>query len=120
MKISKASLNSRQERTLMQAGSNALVTDKTRFAMPESAIGLFPDAGASVFLGRCPRPLALCLGMTGRIIGAADCLMLGLAHAMVPSDVMTRLRDELLRCDSSEIDEVIDQHGGWPEAFQTS
>ncbi|HCV88365.1 MAG TPA: 3-hydroxyisobutyryl-CoA hydrolase [Alphaproteobacteria bacterium] len=99
---------------LMQAGSHALVTDKTRFAMPESAIGLFPDAGASVFLGRCPRPLALCLGMTGRIIGAADCLMLGLAHAVVPSDVMTRLRDELLRCDSSEIDEVIDLYRADP------
>lgn len=92
---------------LMQASSHAVVTDKTRFAMPESAIGLFPDAGASVFLGRCPRPLALCLGMTGRIIGAADCLMLGLAQAMVRSDSVDRLRAALLECETSEIDAVI-------------
>ncbi len=99
---------------LMQASSHAIVTDKSRFAMPESAIGLFPDAGASVFLGRCPRALALCLGMTGRIIGAADCLMLGLAQAMVPSDIVERLRAELLKCDSSEIDAVIARHRADP------
>ena len=92
---------------LMQAGSHAVVTEKTRFAMPESAIGLFPDAGASVFLGRCPRPLALCLGMTGRIIGAADCLMLGLAGAMVPAESMMPLRAALLGCGAEEIDAVI-------------
>ena len=71
---------------LMQCSTHMIVTEKSRFAMPESAIGLFPDAGASVFLGRCPRDIALLLGLTGRIIGAADCLMLGLAGAMVPSD----------------------------------
>ena len=99
---------------LMQAGSHAIVTDKTRFAMPESAIGLFPDAGASVFLGRCPRPLALCLGMTGRIIGAADCLMLGLAQAMVPTASIDRLRSALLECDSDQIDAVIARHRADP------
>ena len=101
---------------LMQAGSHAIVTEKTRFAMPESAIGLFPDAGASVFLGRCPRPLALCLGMTGRIIGAADCLMLGLAQVMVPADSVNDLRAELLTCDTAEIDTVIARHRADPGA----
>ena len=37
--------------------------------------------------------------MTGRIIGAADCLMLGLAGAMVPSDSIGDLRAALLACD---------------------
>jgi enoyl-CoA hydratase len=92
---------------LMQCSTNAVVSDTTRFAMPEAAIGLFPDAGASVFLGRCPRPVALCLGLTGHIIGAADCLMLGLAGAMVPSDSMVTLRQALLGCDSADIDHVI-------------
>ncbi|MGC6454694.1 MAG: enoyl-CoA hydratase/isomerase family protein [Candidatus Puniceispirillaceae bacterium] len=99
---------------LMQAGSHAIVTDKTRFAMPESAIGLFPDAGASVFLGRCPRSLALYLGMTGSIIGAADCLMLGLAGAMVPADSIDRLRDALLASDTGDIDAVIARHRADP------
>ena len=92
---------------LMQCSTHMIVTEKSRFAMPESAIGLFPDAGASVFLGRCPRDIALLLGLTGRIIGAADCLMLGLAGAMVPSDSIDDLRASLLACDVSEIDDVI-------------
>ena len=99
---------------LMQAGSHAIVTDTTRFAMPESAIGLYPDAGASVFLGRCPRSLALYLGMTGKIIGAADCLMLGLANAMVPSAEVTMLKDALLACSADEIDDVITQYRSDP------
>jgi len=92
---------------LMQCSTHIVVSDTTRFAMPETAIGLFPDAGASVFLGRCPRPAALCLGLTGHVIGAADCLMLGLAGAMVPSDNMPALRPALLGCDSADIGDVI-------------
>ena len=99
---------------LMQAGSHAIVTDTTRFAMPESAIGLYPDAGASVFLGRCPRSLALYLGMTGKIIGAADCLMLGLANAMVPSAEMTALTGALLACSADEIDDIITRYRSDP------
>lgn len=92
---------------LMQSSSHAVVSDKTRFAMPESAIGLFPDAGASIFLGRCPRPLALLMGLTGRIIGAADCMLLGLARGVVPSERMQDLRARLLACTADQIDDVI-------------
>ena len=99
---------------LMQAGSHAIVSDTTRFAMPESAIGLYPDAGASVFIGRCPRSLALYLGMTGKIIGAADCLMLGLANAMVPSADVTALKDALLACSVDEIDDVVTRYRSDP------
>lgn len=39
---------------------------RTVFAMPECAIGLFPDIGASAFLQRLPWPgLGLWLGLTG-------------------------------------------------------
>lgn len=99
---------------LMQAGSHAIVTDTTRFAMPESAIGLYPDAGASLFLGRCPRSLSLYLGMTGKIIGAADCLMLGLANAMVQSTEVTALKDALLVCSADKIDDIITQYRSDP------
>ena len=101
---------------LMQCSTHAVVSDTTRFAMPESAIGLFPDAGASVFLGRCPRPVALLLGLTGHIIGAADCLMLGLANAMVPAESMAALRQALLDCDCADIDSVIDRFRADPGA----
>ena len=94
---------------LMQSCTHSVVTDTTRFAMPESAIGLFPDAGASLFLGRCPRSVALLMGVTGRIISGADCLMLGLAKVLVPSARIAELRDALLASEAAEIDGVLDR-----------
>ncbi|MDX1737604.1 MAG: enoyl-CoA hydratase/isomerase family protein, partial [Alphaproteobacteria bacterium] len=35
-------------------GSHRIVSEKTLFAMPETAIGLFPDVGGSWFLNTCP------------------------------------------------------------------
>lgn len=92
---------------LMQASSIAVVTDTTKFAMPESAIGLFPDAGASVFLGRCPRAMGLFLGFTGRFISGGDCLMLGLSHNMVKTHDVAKLQSALLAAKRDEIDDVI-------------
>ena len=43
---------------LAQHSQHIVMTETTRFAMPESAIGLFPDVGASLFLGRCPKSVA--------------------------------------------------------------
>lgn len=84
--------------------THVVVTENTRFAMPESSIGLFPDAGASLFFGRCPRPVARLLGMIGHVINGADCLLLGLASAMVPSDDIAALQEALLRVDASGVD----------------
>ena len=90
--------------------SHVVVTETTRFAMPESGIGLFPDAGASLFFGRCPRPVARLLGMIGHVINGADCLLLGLATAMVPSDNIAALQEALLRVDVSAVDDLISDY----------
>ena len=87
--------------------SHIIMSETTRFAMPETSIGLFPDVGASLFLGRCPLPVARLLGMTGYIIHGADCMMLGLATAMVASEQIAELKQSLLYCAVSEIDQVI-------------
>jgi enoyl-CoA hydratase len=76
--------------------------------MPETAIGLFPDATASLFLGRCPRPVALWLGTTGAMIDGADCMMLGLAHAVVKSTDIDALAGALAACAPDDIDNVIE------------
>tara|TARA_R110000787_G_scaffold86057_2_gene183124 strand:+ start:7460 stop:8533 length:1074 start_codon:yes stop_codon:yes gene_type:complete len=60
-------------------GSHRVATERTRFAMPEVGIGLFPDVGGSWFLSRCPGEIGTYLGMTGAIINAADCLYAGIA-----------------------------------------
>ena len=94
---------------LMNGCNFRVVTETSRLAMPETAIGLFPDVGASLFLGRCPTPVARLLGMHGHRLGAADCLLLGLATAQVPSTSLVALREKLLACDVADIGSVIRQ-----------
>lgn len=62
-----------------------IVTERTKMAMPEVNIGLFPDVGGSYFLSRAPGRLGVFLGVTGEVIGAADALYAGLADVFVPS-----------------------------------
>ncbi len=60
-----------------------LVTEKSRIAMPEVTIGLFPDAGATCLLKNMPRHLAVFLGCTGAQMNGADALAIGVAtHAV--------------------------------------
>jgi enoyl-CoA hydratase/carnithine racemase len=61
-----------------------IVTDRTKMAMPEVNIGLFPDVGGSHFLSHAPGQLGNYLGLTGLTVGAADALYLGLADVFVP------------------------------------
>ena len=91
---------------IAQHCSHIIVTETTRFAMPESSIGLFPDVGASLFLGRCPTPVARLLGMVGHIINGADCLVLGLATTLVETAAMPPLMTALLACDGTDIDDL--------------
>ena len=61
-----------------------IVTERTKMAMPEVNIGLFPDVGGSHFLSHAPGQLGQYLGLTGLTIGAADALYVGLADVFVP------------------------------------
>lgn len=74
-----------------QGCSLRLVTERTRMAMPETAIGLFPDVGASFFLSRLPPALANYLGLVGQTISGADALACGLADRLVRSDMLDEL-----------------------------
>ncbi len=73
-----------------------VVTEKTRIAMPEVTIGLFPDAGATWLLSQMPAHAATFLAMTGAHSNAADALALGLAGYSIPAaeraEVLERLR----------------------------
>src|SRR4051812_11777145 len=68
---------------LAQGCALRLVGERTRMAMPETAIGLFPDVGGSYFLSRCPGELGPYLGLVGPTIHAADAIYCGLADAHV-------------------------------------
>ncbi|HRO82140.1 MAG TPA: enoyl-CoA hydratase/isomerase family protein [Alicycliphilus denitrificans] len=71
---------------ISQGGSLRIVTERTRMAMPETAIGLFPDVGGGYFLSRCPGRVGEWLALTGDTIGAADAIAFGLADGFLPAD----------------------------------
>ncbi|WP_201614194.1 enoyl-CoA hydratase/isomerase family protein [Psychrobacter sp. JCM 18902] len=70
---------------LMAGCSHRLVTERTRFAMPEINIGLFPDASGSWFLRRMPAKTGLFLGLTGAMCNGSDALLANLAEYAVAS-----------------------------------
>jgi enoyl-CoA hydratase/carnithine racemase len=64
---------------LMAGASHRVATPKTRLAMPEIGIGLYPDVGGSRILGRMPGGIGLFLALTGASVNAADARFAGLA-----------------------------------------
>lgn len=68
---------------ISQGGTVRMVTERTRMAMPETAIGLFPDVGGGYFLSRCPGRVGEYLGMTGQVIGSRTAIAWGLADGHV-------------------------------------
>lgn len=80
---------------LMAGASHKVVTASSRIAMPEMAIGLYPDVGASWFLNRMPAGCGLFLGLTGASINAADAKFIGLADHFVLHERKAALIDKL-------------------------
>ena len=65
-------------------GSHRVVGDSSQIAMPECGIGLVPDVGGTLILGRAPGRLGEYLGTTGTRMGAADAIYAGFADTYVP------------------------------------
>lgn len=80
---------------LMAGASHRIVTEKSRIAMPEVTIGLYPDVGGSWFLNRLPGRLGIYLGLTGASFNAADALYVGLADFALPSAFRAGFLDAL-------------------------
>ncbi len=94
---------------IAQSSTLRIVGDRTRVAMPEVGIGLFPDVGGSYFLSRLPGALGMYLALTGNQIRAADVLYAGLADRYLPPDAMLRLDgalDSLAWSDDGRVDLV--------------
>jgi enoyl-CoA hydratase/carnithine racemase len=80
---------------LAQGSRLRIVGERTRVAMPEVAIGFFPDVGGSYFMSRLPGALGAYLALTGTQIRAADALYAGLADYFLAPAAMEQLRREL-------------------------
>jgi enoyl-CoA hydratase/carnithine racemase len=80
---------------ISQGSRLRIVGERTRMAMPEVAIGFFPDVGASYFLSRLPGCIGLYLALTGAQLRAADALYAELADFYLPPANLEQLDGQL-------------------------
>ena len=82
---------------ISQPAKFRVATENTRFAMPETGIGLFPDVGGGWYLSRLGGRLGQFLALTGARLDGSECLWTGLATHYVPhellEDIKARIHD---------------------------
>lgn len=82
-------------------GAYPVASENFSFAMPETAIGFFPDIGASYLLSRCRDQVGVYLGLTGARLNAADALSLNLVRFFVSADKFDCVIVALIEADLS-------------------
>lgn len=80
---------------ISQGASLRIVTERSKLAMPETNIGLFPDVGGGYFLSRCPGSSGEYLALTGQMLSGGDALALGLADGLAAAEAMPNLWNSL-------------------------
>ncbi|QSX41921.1 enoyl-CoA hydratase/isomerase family protein [Shewanella cyperi] len=80
---------------LMAGASHRVATERSRIAMPEVTIGLYPDVGGSYFLSRMPGKLGMFLGLTAWQMNGADAFFVGTANFFLGSNDKEPLMDAL-------------------------
>lgn len=88
-------------------GTHRVAGEGYAFAMPETAIGLFPDVGVAHVFAQLPGEIGMYLGLTGRTIGRADALRLGLVTHCMPAAEFEPIRAGL--ADAEPVDALLDE-----------
>lgn len=94
-------------------GRFRVATENTVFAMPECAIGLSPDIGASYFLSRLSAGVGAYLGLTGARLRGKEVFVAGIATHFIPSDSLPELVQALESAsvlDAATIDGVLTKY----------
>jgi enoyl-CoA hydratase len=84
-----------------------VATENTKFAMPETGIGLFPDVGGGWYLSRLEGRVGQFLALTGSRIAGAGCLSLGLATHYLPSSALADAKSRIATEDVDRIDGIL-------------
>lgn len=84
-----------------------VATENTKFAMPETGIGLFPDVGGGWYLSRLEGRVGQFLALTGSRVAGAGCLSLGLASHYVPSEALAEAKQRITTEDVERIDGIL-------------
>jgi len=80
---------------ISQPARYRVATENTRYAMPETGIGLFPDVGGGWYLARLPGRVGQFLALTGARFDGAECLWTGLSTHYLPSDQLETAKSRL-------------------------
>ena len=81
---------------ISQPAKYRIATENTRFAMPETAIGLFPDVGGGWYLSRLPGRVGQFLALTGARMDGSECHYLGLATHYIPHAALEELKERII------------------------
>jgi enoyl-CoA hydratase/carnithine racemase len=84
---------------IAQGASFRVLTERSKVAMPEVAIGYFPDVGASHFLTQCPGSIGNYLAVTGVTLDSEDALYAKLGDWILPSSETGYFRAALEQLD---------------------
>ncbi|CDW56818.1 3 hydroxyisobutyryl coenzyme A hydrolase [Trichuris trichiura] len=74
-----------------------VATRRTMFAMPETAIGFFPDVGGSYFLPRLAGNLGIFLALTGTRLTGRDVYEAGVATHFISENETENLEEDLMK-----------------------
>jgi len=83
-----------------------VATERTVFAMPEAAIGLFPDVGGGWYLSRLPGRLGQYLALTAARLDGADLAAIGLATHYVLSETLGAVKAKLV-VDPRNVEQIL-------------
>ncbi|WP_187993691.1 enoyl-CoA hydratase/isomerase family protein [Vibrio harveyi] len=89
---------------LFMGTSHRVVTPKSRLAMPEINIGLYPDVGGTWFLSQIDPEIGLFLGLTGAMVNSSDAVTIGLAEWLLLEEQYPALLEELKQVDWGSAD----------------
>jgi enoyl-CoA hydratase len=81
---------------ISQPAKYRIATENTLFAMPEGAIGLFPDVGAGWYLPRLKGRAGAFMALTGARLDGAECLWAGLATHYLPSERLAQAKARII------------------------
>ncbi len=98
---------------ISQPARYRVATENTRFAMPEGAIGLFPDVGAGHYLPRLPGQTGKFLALTGARLDGAECLWAGLATHYIESDKLAEVKARII-AEPERLKDILDEFSGEP------
>lgn len=92
---------------ISQGASLRIITERTKIAMPETNIGLFPDVGGGYFLPKCPGFSGEYLGLTGKMLVGSEALAVDLADFAINSDNLADYWDSLTNNEMMSVDQRI-------------